>query len=140
MLWLFFVALTIIAWGSYHLLFKLMGNEMNTFLALSIIGIFQVLIATPFVLYYYFSGDLAYSMRGLGFSAIMGVLVGLGTVFFFYTFKHGASASIAIPIYGVGALLIGAIGGILIFKETLNFRIASGFALGIVSIVLLTVK
>ena len=140
MLWLLFLILTIVAWGTYNLFFKGLGGDMNAFLALLVIGICQILVAIPFVLYYYFSGNLAYTMRGYGLSAIMGVLLGLGTVFFFYTFKYGAPASIAIPIYGVGALLIGAIGGILIFKETFNLRIAIGFALGIASIVLLTIK
>lgn len=140
MWWILFLFLTIITWGTYNLFFKGIGNEINYFLALLVIGILQVLIALPFVLYSHFSENLAYSAKGLGLSVLMGILLGLGTIFFFYTFKYGASASIAIPVYGIGALLLGAIGGILIFKETLNLRIAFGFALGIASIILLTIK
>lgn len=138
--WILFLFLTIITWGTYNLFFKGLGTEINYFLALLIIGILQILVALPFVLYSYLHEGLNYSIKGLGLSAMMGILLGLGTVFFFYTFKYGASASIAIPIYGIGALLIGAIGGILIFKETFNLRIAFGFALGIASIILLTLK
>ena len=140
MLWILFLVLTIVTWGTYNLFFKGLETHINYFLALLVIGLCQVLIAIPFVIYEYTQGGLTSSMKGVGLSAIMGILLGLGTVFFFYTFKYGASASIAIPVYGIGALLIGAIGGILIFKETLNLRIAFGFALGIASIILLTIK
>jgi len=140
MLWILFLFFTILFWGIYNLFFKAIENQINYFLALLIIGIFQIIVAIPFVLYYYSNSSLAYSIKGYGLSAIMGILLGLGTVSFFYTFRYGASASIAIPIYGVGALMIGAVGGILIFKETLNIKTALGFAFGIVSIILLTIK
>jgi drug/metabolite transporter (DMT)-like permease len=140
MLWLLFLLLTIVTWGSYNLFFKSLGTEINYFLALLIIGILQVTVALPFVIYYHHIGELVVSVRGYGLSALMGLLLGLGTIFFFYTFRFGASASIAIPVYGIGALLIGAVVGILVFNEAFNMRIGAGFALGIVSIILLTVK
>lgn len=138
MIWTIFLLFTILAWGIYDLFFKTLSDEINFFLALLIIGTFQILLALPFVIYAYFNNNLTFTFRTFGLSAIMGILLGLGTIFFFYAFEHGAPASVAIPAYGIGVLLIGVAGGLIIFKETLNLRITIGFILGILSILLLT--
>lgn len=140
MLWLIFLILTTISWAVYDLFFKAIENDMNFFLALLLIGIFQVVLALPFVVYDSYNGTLEYTTKGQIISAVMGILLGLGTIFFFYAFKYGANVSVAIPFYGVGALLIGAIGGVLIFKETINLKIAIGFVFGILSMILLTIE
>ena len=140
MLWLIFLLLTTVSWAVYDLFFKAIDNNMNFFLALLIIGIFQVILALPFVVYDSYNGTLEYTAKGQIVSAIMGILLGLGTIFFFYAFKYGANVSVAIPFYGVGALLIGVLGGVLIFKETISPKLAIGFVFGIMSIILLSIE
>ncbi len=141
MLWMLFLALTVIFWGSYNLFYKaITGLNMNTFLSILIVGIVSGLVAVPFLISKHLHGGISLSPKGLILSGIMGLCMGIGTIFFFYTFKSGASASVAIPIYAIGALMIGAIGGILIFKETLNFKVSVGIVLGIISIIFLTIK
>lgn len=138
MLWLLFVILATTAWAAYDLLSKVINKEINYFFALLIIGLFQIILAVPFVIYYSYNGGLNYTFKGELISAVMGILLGLGAIFFFYNFKYGGSASIAIPVYGIGTLIIGAIGGILFFKEVIDIKVIIGFIFGIVSIVLLT--
>ena len=141
MLWLLFIFLTTLSWGAYDLLEKGLEGKINYSLALLIIGASQFLIAVPFVIYHYLRGELfSPTLKSYGLVILMGILLGLGTIFFFYAFKFGALAEIAIPAYTVGIALMGILGGILIFKETLNLKLAIGFSLGIVSIILLTTK
>lgn len=77
-------------------------------------------------------------MKAIIGSAIMGLLLAAGTIFFFYTFKFGAASSIAISSYALGALVVGVLGGILFFNESINLRIGIGLALGVISIIVLT--
>lgn len=138
MTWKIFLFLTTIMWGPYNLFFKEMKNNISYFFALLIIGLMQIIVALPFVFHSYLNNDLYYSAKGLLMSAAAGSLLGLGTIFFFYTFKFGAAASIAIPAYGIGALIIGVLGGIVLFNEQISFKIVIGILFGIISIILLT--
>ncbi|MFA5360217.1 MAG: hypothetical protein WC349_04655 [Patescibacteria group bacterium] len=140
MLWILFLGLTVLAWASYDVCYKFLGNEMNYFLALLIISIGQLLIAIPFLLYAFYSGNFNSSVKGYYISGLMGVLLAAGTIFFFYTFKYGAPLSVAMPVYGIGSLMIGVLAGVFIFHETISPTILAGLVLGAVSIVLLTVK
>lgn len=140
MLWLLFLGLTILAWTLYDVLFKFLGNEINYFLALFIISLGQLLIAIPFLIYVFYTGGLNFSVRGYYISGLMGILLAAGTIFFFYTFKFGAPLSVAMPVYGIGSLIVGALAGVFIFKETISVTVLAGLVLGTISIILLTVK
>jgi drug/metabolite transporter (DMT)-like permease len=139
MLWLLFLILSIVVWGSYDVFFKVTGQK-NPFLALLFIAVFQVIVALPLVLYFRNEYGTSAPAKEYALWALMGVLLALGTVFFFYTFKYGANASIAIPAYGIGTLLIGTVAGLLFFKEPFSPQLGAGLALGVVSIILLTFK
>ena len=77
-------------------------------------------------------------MKAIVGSAIIGILLAEGAIFFFYTFKFGATSSVAISSYAIGALVVGVLGGILFFNESINLRIGIGLALGVISIIVLT--
>lgn len=140
MLWLLFLGLTILAWTFYDVLFKFLGNDINYFLALFIISLGQLIIAIPFLIYAFSAGGLNSSAKGYYISALMGVLLALGTIFFFYTFKFGAPLSVAMPVYGIGSLIVGALAGVFLFKESLSPTVLAGLILGTISIILLTAK
>lgn len=136
-LWVIFLLLTILTWGSYNLFFKALEGQVNYFVIVAVIGLAQVLIALPFI---YFSTDVPSSLKNYFLPVVMGLLLAAGTIFFFYTFKFGANASIAIPAYALGALLIGVIGGLVIFNEAIDFRVGIGLVLGLLSIILLITR
>jgi len=140
MLWLLFLGLTTLAWTAPDIIFKLLGNQMNYFLALFIIAISQVVIAIPFLIYAMSTGELTSSVKGYYLSASIGVFLAFGSIFFFYTFKYGTPLSIAMPVYGIGSLIVGALAGVFIFKESLSPMVLVGLVLGTISIVLLTIK
>lgn len=140
MLWLLFLILATLAWTSYDVFFKFLGNEINYFLALFIISLGQLLVAIPFLIYAFYNGVPESSVRGYYISGFMGALLAAGTIFFFYTFKFGAPLSVAMPVYGIGSLIVGALAGAFIFKEAISPTVLVGLVLGTISIVLLTVK
>jgi len=99
-----------------------------------------LLVAIPFLIYAFYSGGPSSSIRGYYICGLMGVLLAAGTIFFFYTFKFGAPLSVAMPIYGIGSLIVGALAGAFIFKEAISPTVFAGLILGTISIILLTMK
>ena len=90
MLWIIFLGLATLVWAANDIFFKLLGNQMNYFLALFVAAVSQVIIVAPFLIYAISNGQLNHSARGYGISALIGLLLGSGTIFFFYAFKYGA--------------------------------------------------
>ena len=140
MLWILFLGLATLVWAANDIFFKLIGNQINYFLALFIAAVSQVIIVTPFLIYVMSTGGLNHSIRGYGISALIGLLLGSGTIFFFYAFKYGAPLSVAMPVEGIGLILAGALAGVFLFNETLSPTVIAGMILGAISIVLLTAK
>ncbi|OGG55229.1 hypothetical protein A3D62_01420 [Candidatus Kaiserbacteria bacterium RIFCSPHIGHO2_02_FULL_49_11] len=140
MIWLFFVSLTIITWGSYNLLLKIAGTYISQSWALFFIGLVQVIVGALFILYQRTTDQVLLTTKGAFIAGGAGLLFALGTLFFLYAFKFNAPASIAIATYTVGALLIGVLGGLLFFNEALSVRMVVGITFAIASIVLLTLK
>ena len=140
MLWLLFLILGILTGGLYNLFFKVVGKEIHFTLALLIVSVMGCIIALPLVLYYNFTNELVFSTKGCVASAIMGVSLALGILFFVLSFKFGAPLSIAIPVYSISILLMSAGVGVLIYNEPFNLRYVIAVMMGISSIVLLTAK
>ncbi len=140
MLWVLFLGLATLVWAANDIFFKLIGNQINYFLALFVAAVSQIIIVIPFVVYAMSTGSLNHSARGYGISALIGILLGSGTIFFFYAFKYGAPLSVAMPVEGIGLILAGALAGVFLFNETLSPMVLAGMILGAISIILLTVK
>ena len=140
MIWEIFLLVTILSWGAYNLFFKVIEPSMNYFLVLAIIGLTQAILCLPFLIYYKNINEIIISQKGFLLSVIMGILLGIGTIAFFYTFKMGANTSVAIPVYTIGALIIGFLGGILLFNESVSIKPLIGLLLGLISIIFLNLK
>jgi len=140
MLWILFLGLATFVWAANDIFFKVIGNQINYFLALLVAAVSQVIIVIPFVIYAMSTGQLNHSIKGYGISVLIGLLLGSGTIFFFYAFKYGAPLSVAMPVEGIGLILAGALAGVFIFHETLSPTVMVGMILGAISIILLTVK
>lgn len=139
-MWIIFVLLTIFTWGSYNILTKISGTQIHPFLALFFIGLAQVLISFPLIIYQKSVSALGATTKGIILALTMGAVFGLGTVFFFLAFKYGAPVSLAIAVYTTGALLLGVIAGIIFYQEPINLKIISGIILAVASIILLTLN
>ena len=140
MWWILFVFLTVITWGSYNLLLKVATPYISPSWALFFVGIAQVIIGTVYVAFQSATNQIPLTVRGALIASVAGIFFALGTISFLYAFKFQAPASLAIALYTVGALLVGVVGGLLLFHEPISLRMVVGIGFAIASIVLLTWK
>lgn len=139
MIWVIYLLITILCWGSYNLFFKALEGQINPFLALTMIGIAEAVVCIPFLFKdYLHSSSIIFSTKTILMTIFMGLLLSIGTVSFFQAFKIGASTSIAVPAFAIGAMIIGAIGGILFFHESISFNVILGLIFGTIGIILIT--
>lgn len=137
MAWIFFLILTILTWGSYNLFFKFLGNNLDYYLVIFLIGITLALGSIPIIIYKLNSGNFEVDSKLIIFPIIMGVLLFAGNIFFFSANAQGAPASIAISSFAIGAMMLGVIGGYAFFNESFNLQRIFGLVLGMISIILL---
>jgi transporter family protein len=76
------------------------------------------------------------SMRGVVYSVLTGLCVGVGTVFFFLLFQKGGPLS-AVPMILAGGAAIMAVVGIFFFKESASWPRLLGIVLSIIGLILL---
>jgi transporter family protein len=77
-----------------------------------------------------------YSSAGVIYSALTGICVGIGTIFFFLLFQKGGPLS-AVPMVLAGGMAIMAVAGILFFKEPSSWPRLLGIVLSLVGLFLL---
>ncbi len=73
---------------------------------------------------------------GVAYSALTGVCVGIGTIFFFLLFQKGAPLLVVPTVLALGCSLMVAI-GIVFFKEPASLSKILGIALSILGLILL---
>lgn len=76
------------------------------------------------------------SAAGVFYSALTGVCVGVGTIFFFLLFQNGGPLS-AVPMILAGGAAIMAVAGIVFFKEPASWQRMLGIVLAIAGLFLL---
>jgi transporter family protein len=80
--------------------------------------------------------DQGFSTQGVVYSALTGLCVGIGTIFFFLLFQKGGPLS-AVPAILAGGAAIMAIVGIVFFKESLTLYRVAGVAFSVIGLFLL---
>ncbi len=80
--------------------------------------------------------DQGISTQGIAYSALTGLCVGVGTIFFFLLFQKGGPLS-AVPMVLAGGAAIMAIIGIVFFKEPVSMFRVAGIGFAVVGLVLL---
>ncbi len=137
--WLVVTLLVAMLFGLYHVFTKLAAGRLpdavGAFwlegLALIGVGVFLVITRQSLV-------GPAVTKTGLIFALAAGACVGLGTVLNFTIYRLQGSLSVAGPIVLLGAVVIMAVAGILLFKEQLTISKAAGWLCAIAAIWLLS--
>lgn len=80
---------------------------------------------------------LPLSSKGLGLAALAGLGVGLAEILTFIIFQRGVPASVGTPVIVGGSVLLTALLGLLLLRETLSGGQAAGLLLIVVGIALL---
>jgi drug/metabolite transporter (DMT)-like permease len=77
---------------------------------------------------------------GLVWSIATGVTFGTLVVLLFTVFTAGVNLSIGTPVIRLGGIMLAAMLGILVFRESVSLRYVIGFALAVVGILLIVTQ
>ncbi|MBL7101049.1 MAG: hypothetical protein ISS23_03790 [Nanoarchaeota archaeon] len=136
--WFLAALIAALAYGLHNIFTKIAAGHISDSLGAFLLEI----TATVCILFYMFflitsNTKFTFTSRGIIFSVLAGVCVGLGTVLYFVIFSRGGELSIAGPLVLVGGVLLMALAGIIFFQEKVSFIKLSGITLGLISLWLL---
>lgn len=126
-----------LAYGLHNVFTKLAAGHISDSLGaflLEITAVTCILIYIFFLITTNAKFSFAFTSRGVIFSVLAGVCVGLGTVLYFVIFSQGGELSIAGPLVLVGGVLLMALAGIIFFQEKISFMKVAGIILGLISL------
>jgi bacterial/archaeal transporter family protein len=134
--WLTYSLLTILLWGVWGALTKVVSADIdaNTNQVLFGIGVLPVMVIVLF------SGRLTGGVdrrRGIFYAFITGVLGGTGNIAFFKALTEGGKASVVVPATSLSPLVT-VILGYFLLKERASGYQKAGLAMAMVAIYLLT--
>jgi uncharacterized membrane protein len=114
---------------------KLAAGKISPYISaitLSLSAVFTV--AIYFIFVKNVPGNLVVSKAGLLYSALGGISIGLGMIFFFNLFAKGANISTAQPIIKSIVVLSAVLLGVIVLKEKMNFAQVIGMVFSIIGI------
>ncbi|MBU4502317.1 MAG: hypothetical protein KKA79_06990 [Nanoarchaeota archaeon] len=136
--WFVAAIVAAIAYGLHNVFTKLAAGNVSDSLGAFILEITAAVCILLYMFYLIFDNvKFDFTMKGVIFSILAGLCVGLGTVLYFYIFRSGGELSIAGPLVLVGGILIMAVAGIVFFKEDITFMKVAGVVFGLISLWLL---
>ena len=77
---------------------------------------------------------------GLAWSIATGVAFGTFTALLFTIFTSGVNLSVGTPVIRLGGIVLAAMLGILVFRESTSLRYVIGFTLAVVGILLIVTQ
>jgi uncharacterized membrane protein len=118
-------ALGAITAGAFSDLFRKLGSNLKDPFFSNLI--FQSASFTmAIVLFLLFSRNYENNSRGMTYAVIGGILISIFTTFTFKALSSGPGVSTVIPIIRVGAVLLVAALGVLLFKDKLTWHLVAG--------------
>lgn len=140
--WLTLLIITAIFFGLYNFFIKLSSGHIHEILGAVILQVVAVVLGGLALLFLKLMKTtmLEISCKGIWFAVWAGIFVGLAEITSFYAFSKGIAASVAIPVIVGGTLLVGALLGIFILKETLAWPQYLGIFFILAGVILLASK
>lgn len=137
--WIFLAIITAIFFGAYNFFIKVSSGHINQVLGAVILQFVATLVGGAALLFLKMThSPITITSKGVWFAILAGVMVGLAEITSFYVFSKGVPASVGIPIIIGGSILIGAVLGLTLLKETLNPIHYLAIVLIVIGTVLLT--
>lgn len=137
--WLPVAIVTAIAFGLYNVFIKVSSDRIDQVLGAVILQVVALLLGGGFLLAQHLGGrELAISRSGLLYAALAGLAVGLAEILSFVVFARGAPASLGSPIIMGGSVLVAALLGVAVLRESLQWSHVGGIALIVGGIALLS--
>ncbi|MFH1253073.1 MAG: EamA family transporter [Candidatus Uhrbacteria bacterium] len=119
--WIFLALITAVFYGVYNVFIKISSGHINQIVGAVVLQITAALVGgVILVILKITNSPLEISPKGVWFAVAAGIFVGLAEITSFFVFSKGVPASVGIPIIIGGSVLVGAILGLSVLKETLN--------------------
>jgi transporter family protein len=136
--WFLYAVGAAILYGLHQIFTKLASERISDGLGGFVVEGTAALTILAYLAWLRFGGrwNQTSSAPGVWYSALTGICVGIGTIFFFLLFQKGGPLS-AVPMILAGGAALMAIAGILFFKETASLPRLLGVAMAICGLFLL---
>jgi drug/metabolite transporter (DMT)-like permease len=136
--WVIPTILAMVLFGSWGVLVKYVAGKLDTvsfsfFNALSSL----IMIAIVFAYFWFSKSTIRMTQEGVFISLIAGIIAVLAVLTEVTAYQIGSLSTLS-PMIAVGVAAITAVGGIVLFKETVTPKIVVGILLAIVAIYLLS--
>ena len=136
--WLPLALLTALCLALYNFCIKLAANHLPPAVGAVVLQLVAAGLGAAWLLRLKLQGQpLPLTGRGLGLAALAGLGVGLAEILTFVLFQRGLRASVGTPVIVGGSVLLTALFGLLLLRETLTPGQAAGLVLVVVGIGLL---
>ena len=136
--WLPLALLTALCLAFYNFFIKLASNHVPPAVGAVVLQLVAAALGGVWLLKLMLQGQpLALSGKGLGLAALAGLGVGLAEILTFVVFQRGVNSSVGTPVIVGGSVLLTAVLGLVVLRETLTFSQAGGLLFIVVGIVLL---
>lgn len=139
--WFMYAVGAAVLYGLHQIFTKMASDRIGDGLGGFVVEATAALTIALYLLYLRFFGkwEQGWTDAGFFYSALTGLCVGAGTVFFFLLFQKGGPLS-AVPMILAGGAAIMAIAGIIFFKEPAHWVRLLGIILSIAGLLLLRYK
>ena len=136
--WLPLALLTALCLAFYNFCIKLASNHVPPAVGAVVLQLVAAALGGVWLLKLMLQGQpLVLSGKGLGLAALAGLGVGLAEILTFVVFQRGVNSSVGTPVIVGGSVLLTAVLGLVVLRETLTFSQAGGLLFIVVGIVLL---
>ena len=136
--WLPLALLTALCLALYNFFIKLASNHVSPAVGAVVLQLVAAALGGVWLLKLMLRGhSLALSGKGLGLAALAGLGVGLAEILTFVVFQRGLNSSVGTPVIVGGSVLLTAVLGLVVLRETLTFSQAGGLLFIVVGIALL---
>jgi transporter family protein len=136
--WFWYAIAAAVLYGLHQVFTKLASERIGDGLGGFIVEISAALIIALYLVYLKFFSEWRQPLttRGVLYSVLTGLCVGVGTVAFFLLFQKGGPLS-AVPMVLAGGAALMVIVGILFFRERASLIRLAGIALSLIGLFLL---
>jgi len=136
--WLPLALLTALCLAGYNFFIKLAAEHVPPAVGAVVLQLVAAGLGAAWLVRLHLLGQpLAVSGRGLGLAALAGLSVGLAEILTFVVFSRGVPASVGTPVIVGGSVLLAAVLGLAVLRETLTLSQLGGLGLIVAGIGLL---
>ncbi|WP_375436174.1 EamA family transporter [uncultured Hymenobacter sp.] len=138
--WWQLAACAAVGMALYNLFIKAAAGQIHQMVGAVVLQVVAALVGAGLLLVLYLRGMLPanlVSTRGIALAALAGVSIGVAEILTFVVYGKGAPASVGTPLIVGGSVLLTAVLGVLVLRETLAWPQALGLLLVVSGIALL---